>query len=131
MYRLYDFTFSHYCEKARWALDYKGIAYEVRRLLPGFHLRTTRKLAPRSCVPILAGEQIVVQDSTEIINYLERTFPDPALAPADPQLANEALEWEEYLDEEVGITVRRWFYFHTLPDRQRAIRFLCQGATGT
>ena len=131
MYQLYDFAFSHYCEKVRWALDYKGIEYETRHLLPGFHLRTTRKLASRSCVPILAGEGMVVQDSTEIINFLERRFPNPALTPADPGQANEAFEWEEYLDEEVGVTVRRWFYFHALPDRQRATRFLCQGVSGT
>jgi len=25
MIKLYQFQFSHYCEKMRWALDYKGI----------------------------------------------------------------------------------------------------------
>jgi hypothetical protein len=24
MFQLYDFAFSHYCEKARWALHFKG-----------------------------------------------------------------------------------------------------------
>jgi glutathione S-transferase len=130
MFQLYDFAFSHYSEKARWALDFKGVPYAPHHLLPGFHMRTTRRLAPRSCVPILAGEGKVVQDSTEIINFLEQTFPDPPLTPADPNQANEALEWEEYLDEEIGVTLRQWFYFHVLPDRRRAIRFLCQGASG-
>jgi Glutathione S-transferase, N-terminal domain len=27
MIQLYQFPFSHFCEKARWALDYKSIAY--------------------------------------------------------------------------------------------------------
>jgi glutathione S-transferase len=89
-------------------------------------MRVTRKIAPRSCVPILVVKTTVVQDSTEIINFLEQTAPDPPLTPADPDQANEALEWEEYLDEEIGATLRRWFYFHTLPDRRRAMRFLCQ-----
>jgi glutathione S-transferase len=129
MYQLYDFPFSHYCEKVRWALDYKGVDYDSRQLLPGFHIRTVRKLAPLTCLPILAGEGSVVQDSTEIINFLERRFPDPPLTPKDPEQANQAIEWEEYLDEEVGVTVRLWFYFHTLPDRKRSIRFLCQGAS--
>jgi glutathione S-transferase len=48
MFELYDFTFSHYSEKARWALDYKGIPYTPRHLLPGFHLRITRK--PRAAL---------------------------------------------------------------------------------
>ncbi len=128
MLQLYHFTFSHYCEKARWALDYKGIPYESRPLVPGFHMRTTLKLAPQSCVPILAGDGVVVQDSTEIISFLERTFPVSPLTPDDPDQAAEALEWEEYLDEEIGVTLRRWFYFHALPDRRRSVRFLCQGA---
>jgi glutathione S-transferase len=28
------------------------------------------------------------------------------------------------------MTLRRWFYFHTLPDRRRAMRFLCGDASG-
>jgi glutathione S-transferase len=128
MFELYDFRFSHFSEKARWALDFKGIPYTPRHLLPGFHLRTARKLAPRSCVPILKTDDAVIQDSTEILNFLERTFPDRSLTPSDPNDAREAMEWEEYLDEELGVTLRRWFYYHALPDRDRAVRFLSQGA---
>jgi glutathione S-transferase len=128
MFELYDFTFSHYSEKARWALDFKGVSYTPRHLLPGFHLRTTRKLAPRSSVPILKTDGAVIQGSTEIIDFLERTFPDRSLTPADPNDANSAIQWEKYLDEEIGVTLRLWFYYHTLPDRDRALRFLCSDA---
>jgi glutathione S-transferase len=93
-------------------------------------MRATRKIAPLSCVPILAGEGIVVQDSTQIIDYLEQTFPDPPLTPEAPDQAKEAIAWEEYLDNEIGVTLRLWFYFHTLPDRRRAMRFLCREASG-
>jgi glutathione S-transferase len=129
MFELYDFTFSHFSEKARWALDFKGVAYTPRHLLPGFHLRTTRKLAPRSSVPILKTDDAVIQGSTQIIDYLEQTFPDRSLTPPDPQDANSALQWETYLDQEVGVTLRLWFYQHTLPDRERALRFLCTDAS--
>ena len=128
MFELYDFTFSHYSEKARWALDFKGVPYTPRHLLPGFHLRTTRKLAPRSSVPILKTDQAVIQGSTQIIDFLEQTFADRSLTPADPNDANSAIQWEKYLDEEVGVTLRCWFYYHTLPDRDRAVRFLCTDA---
>ncbi len=127
MFQLYQFKFSHYCEKVRWALDHKGVAYVPRNLLPGFHMSVTRKLAPRTSVPILVDEGRVVQDSTEIINFLDQNFPDRRLTPEDPQKANEALEWEEYLDQEIGVTLRLWFYYHTLPDRDRALRFLLDG----
>jgi glutathione S-transferase len=128
MFELYDFRFSHYSEKARWALDFKGIPYRPRHLLPGFHMRTARKLAPRTSMPILKTDSAVIQDSTEIINFLDRTFPDRSLTPSDPKDANSAIDWEEYLDEEIGVTLRLWFYYHTLPDRDRALRFLCRDA---
>jgi glutathione S-transferase len=128
MFELYDFTFSHYSEKARWALDFKGVPYAPRHLLPGFHMRTTRKLAPRSSVPILKTDSAVIQGSTEIINFLDQTFPERSLTPSDPQDAASALEWEKYLDLEIGVTLRLWFYHHTLPDRDRALRFLCTDA---
>jgi glutathione S-transferase len=83
MFELYDFTFSHYSEKARWALDFKGVPYTPRHLLPGFHMRTARKLAPRSSIPILKTDSAVIQGSTEIIDFLEQTFPDRSLTPRD------------------------------------------------
>jgi len=129
MFELYDFTFSHFSEKARWALDFKGVPYTPRHLLPGFHMRTTRKLAPRSSVPILKTDSAVIQGSTEIINFLEQSFPERSLTPADSQDASSALEWEKYLDVEIGVTLRLWFYHHTLSDRDRAVRFLCTDAT--
>ena len=57
---LYQFPISHYCEKVRWAMDYKGLDYKLKNLLPGLHLRTTKKIAAKSYVPILIddGEQI-------------------------------------------------------------------------
>ena len=85
MFELYDFKFSHFSEKARWALDFKGVPYTPHHLLPGFHLRTTRKLAPRSSVPILKTDDAVIQGSTQIIDYLDQTFPDRSLTPPDPQ----------------------------------------------
>ena len=129
MFELYDFTFSHFSEKARWALDFKGVPYTPRHLLPGFHMRTTRKLAPRSSVPILKTDRAVIQGSSEIIDFLEQAFPERRLTPADPRDASSALEWEKYLDVEIGVTLRLWFYHHTLPDRDRALRFLCTDAT--
>ena len=41
---LYQFPISHYCEKARWQLDHKGLAYRTRNLLPGLQIRTVSSL---------------------------------------------------------------------------------------
>jgi glutathione S-transferase len=128
MIELYQFPFSHYCEKVRWALDYKGIAYRPVNLLPGFHFRHLARLAPKTCVPVLRDGGTVVQDSSAIIDYLDRRYANPALTPSDPNAAREALDWEEYLDEQIGVNIRLWFYHHTLPVRRLGAGFLLQGA---
>ena len=51
MLKLYQFPISHYCEKIRWALEFKNIDHEIKNLIPGLHLLKTKKLAPESSVP--------------------------------------------------------------------------------
>jgi glutathione S-transferase len=128
MIELYQFPFSHYCEKVRWALDYKGITYLTINLLPGLHFRRLAKFAPKSSVPVLRDGKTVVQDSSAIIDYLDVRNANPALTPPDPKAAREALDWEEYFDEQIGANLRLWFYYHTLPERRIALSFLLQGA---
>lgn len=112
---LYQFPISHFCEKARWALDYKGLDYRMHNLVPGLHLKTTKKLARKSHVPILDHDGVIVQGSVNIITYLDDTFPDHKLTPGNPDEAGAALEWEQYLDAEIGVHIRRYIY-HTLLD---------------
>ena len=40
---LVTIPFSHYCEKARWALDRAGLAYEERAHLPLAHYLPARR----------------------------------------------------------------------------------------
>src|SRR5262249_11490909 len=96
---LYQFALSHYCEKVRWALDYKGIDYRIVNFIPGPHLIQTRRLAPQTSVPILVDNGTVIQDSTEILHYLDRTYPEKSLTPENENLKKDAIELEEYFDE--------------------------------
>jgi len=128
MIELYQFPFSHYCEKVRWALDYKGIAYRTVDLLPGFHFKHLAKLGPKTCVPVLRDGATIVQDSSAIISYLDQRHANPCLTPSGSDALREALDWEEYLDEQVGVNIRLWFYHHILPVRRLAVSFLLQGA---
>jgi glutathione S-transferase len=128
MLTLYQFPCSHFCAKVRWALAYKALRYRAVNLLPGFHIRTVRMRALRNTVPLIEHDGLAVQDSAAIITYLDRTFPEPPLTPTTAAAASEALEWERYLDAELGVTLRLWFYHHTLPDRRRTLSFLLEGA---
>lgn len=128
MIKLYQFPCSHFCEKARWALEYKRVAYRPVNLVPGFHLKPVRKLTAKSCLPVLVDGTTVVQESSAIITYLDTKFLSHALTPPEPQSARAALDWETYLDEHIGVSLRLWFYHYALQNRDIALRFLLQGA---
>lgn len=115
MLMLYQFPISHYCEKVRWALEYKNIEYKKVNLLPGLHANKAKKLCSRSSLPILVHDKKVLNESSEIISYLDHIFPQKLLTPTDPQLKQEALQWEQFADKQLGPDVRRICY-HTLLD---------------
>jgi len=120
MIKLYQFPISHYCEKIRWALDFKGLEHEVVNLLPGLHTKTTKKLARYSSVPVLTDGENTIQNSREIITYLDENYPEKSLTPEDEIIRLESLTWEKYLDEELGIHVRVCCY-HILLDHPNIV----------
>ena len=71
-------------------------------------------MAKFSSVPILKHNDIVIQGSAQIIDYLEAEFPDKPLNFANEQLNKEAAEWECYADEHIGPHVRRIIYHELL-----------------
>jgi glutathione S-transferase len=107
---LWQYSFSHYNEKARWALDFKGIPHRRRSVLPG---------GPRGLwfsrgdgtLPVLDldGQRIV--DSTAIIASLEKRNPEPRLYPSAPDLRERALELEDFFDEHAGHDIRRILFW--------------------
>jgi glutathione S-transferase len=103
---LWQYSFSNYNEKARWALDFKGISHERRSLMPGGP-RAMLFSRGDGTIPVLDldGERIV--DSTAIIAALEQHQPEPALYPADPDERRRALELEDFFDENAGHDMRR------------------------
>ncbi|UCE88998.1 MAG: glutathione S-transferase family protein [Pseudomonadota bacterium] len=107
---LFEFPHSHFCEKARWALDYKGIPYQAKALMPGLHIKTVRKYAPDTTVPLLLRHDEVVQGSSEIIDYLDINYPSPLLTPTDKQERQACLEIEQAMDERLGVPIRQIFY---------------------
>jgi len=107
---LLEFPHSHYCEKARWALDFKGIPYQPIAILPGFHIHTVRKYAPDTSVPVLITSKEAIQGSGDIIDYLERIQPSPSLTPTDPDEARASQEIETTMEDRLGENIRRILY---------------------
>lgn len=126
--KLYQFCISHYCEKARWALDSKGINYQTVNLLPGQHVNTIRKLTgAESSVPVLEHDGQIIQGSGHILDYLDKVFPDKPLLPADPDLQARVLEWEQKLDEQAGPALRTWVYHYFLQRPKVVVPMLAAG----
>ncbi len=127
--RLYQFAISHYCEKIRWALDYKKLNYETTNLLPGQHAKTVQKLTrgAGTSVPVLEHNGDVIQGSSHILDYLDKTFPDIPLTPVDEAAKSLALAWETRLDDEAGPAVRCYSYHHFLQRPKIVVPMLAAG----
>lgn len=126
--RLYQFAISHYSEKARWALDYKGIRYQPVNLLPGQHVKTVRALTGKaSSVPVLDHDGEIIQGSSAIIDYLDKIFPERPLTPGDAEAREQALAWERRLDDEAGPAIRCWAYHYLLQRPKLVVPMLAAG----
>ncbi|WP_438029407.1 glutathione S-transferase family protein [Sorangium sp. So ce233] len=100
---LHRFPLSHFSEKARAALDFKGLEYRIVEHQPGPEQIAIYRLSGQRKLPVLEHDGTVVADSTEIALYLERTFPDRRrLLPDDPSARLEVLALEAQLDDTLG-----------------------------
>ena len=113
---LWHIPLSHYNEKARWALDYKGVPHLRKAPPTGFYgpwaLWLTRGRQRR--LPVLDLDGTVVPDSTAIIAALEERWPEPPLYPDDPADRQRALELEDYFDEQLAPAIRVFGWQHIL-----------------
>ncbi|MFO0747739.1 MAG: glutathione S-transferase N-terminal domain-containing protein [Myxococcota bacterium] len=114
---------SHYCEKARWALDLAGLAYREEGHLPLLHMLGTRRRGGRS-VPLLVTPEVTLRDSSDILAWIDARSP---LYPTGAEARSEALALEDHFDEKLGPHVRRVGYFYMLPHRALATRVVSAG----
>ncbi len=120
---LYIFAISHYCEKARWALDYLNIQYEIKHVPPGLHRAIAKKLgAQRSSVPILVADRGVVQGSAEIIGWADANAPNKELCLIPDAVREECLTLEKRFDDILGVHVRRYYYSEALVEHPKSVR---------
>ena len=89
---LYQFPLSHYCEKARWMLDFKDLDYSVKNLFPAAHRLMTKLRANSNTVPMLNDGQEWIGDSTEIAFYLDAKYLLRPLVPSAPVLRSQVVK---------------------------------------
>src|SRR3954452_24265812 len=93
---LWHIGISHYSEKVRWALEYKGVEYERRAPMPSAHMVVALWLTRgrEKTFPVLRIGDETIGDSSAIIGALEKRFPEPELYPEDPAERRRALDLE-------------------------------------
>jgi glutathione S-transferase len=114
---------SHYCEKARWALERAGVGFVEEAHPPLLHLAATVPRGGRS-VPMLVTPHGTLRDSVAILAHADRLGPkEKTLFPEDPRLAAEAEALCKRFDADLGPAVRRILYDDILgvPALERAI----------
>jgi glutathione S-transferase len=119
---LYVFNISHYCEKARWALDYYGIAHHAQHVMPGQHRKIAKKLgAGRGSVPFLQTGDQVICGSSAVIDWADarRAANSPSLVGNDSEQVRAI---EKRLDDIAGVHVRRFFYSDALTNDPKSVR---------
>ena len=117
---LYEFPHSHYCEVARWALEYKGLAYKAHCLLPGFHAVQMKRLAGASSLPVLRDDDRIIQGSGAIVDHLDQYYPQRPLTPTTDVAT--VHEFEAEVSRDIGVPLRRLCYYHLMP-RPELVRY--------
>ena len=95
---VYGISLSPFVRKVRVALAEKNIPYDVDPVIPVNVSAEYRKISPLGKVPAYRDGDKTLADSSVIINYLDRTNPNPPLYPSDPYECARALWFEEYAD---------------------------------
>ncbi len=137
-HELYSIFFSHYVEKARWALERFGVPYREKRYLPLFHFPPViwarrgrggsrdRASSPFSTPLLMTETGEAIQDSGDICRWASDRF-----APEGTGLYpdREVEAWEQYLHDKLGPHTRRVIYHFALGSR-RDMMLLAQRNVG-
>lgn len=113
--RLVTIPFSHYCEKARWALDRAGVAYAEAPHLPLASAFFAWRAGGGRTVPVLVAPGQTLSDSTDILHFADAYTPEPRRL--FPSHDAEVARWEAHFDKLLGPATRRWAYGFLLEER--------------
>jgi glutathione S-transferase len=112
MLTLYGINLSTFTRKVRLALLEKGLPYQLEVAPMGSP--KVKALHPLGKIPVLEDQGIVIPDSSVIIAYLERAYPDRPLYPASAAELARSLWLEEYADTRLRETTLTFFSEHVV-----------------
>ena len=114
--RLITIPISHFCEKARWALDRAGVDYVERPHLQFIHIAAARLAGGGTTVPVfVTAEGRVLPESAAILRWTDIQLAAARRLYPEGELGTEAAALEASLDQGFGPDGRLWMYHQTLP----------------
>src|SRR4051812_27967684 len=118
MLRLITIPISHYCEKARWALQRVGIAYREEPHVQGLHRWYARRAGGGLTVPVLVTPEGTIGESEQILEWVDaRTKPSQQLF-GEGRERERVRELSRRLDERLGPHGRRLIYVRMFEQRE-------------
>jgi glutathione S-transferase len=126
--RLVTIPISHYCEKARWALERAGIPYREERHVQGVHRIASRRAGGSGTTPVLVTPEGSLGESEQILRWVdERLPPERRLFPSDAADLGAVERLSRRFDERLGPHGRRFMYVKLLDHRELTRRYNNQG----
>lgn len=105
---------SHYCERARWALQICDLHYQEQQHIQCFAWPYAIKAGGRKTVPVLVipgGKPLT--DSSEIVEFAHlNSRSKSSLYPDDKNLIKKVKQLENRFAGELGVEARRLMYWH-------------------
>src|ERR1700683_4704908 len=114
--RLVTIPISHFCEKARWALDRAEVDYVERPHLQLIHIFAARLAGGGGTVPVfVSANGGALAESAAILRWTDTQVESERRLYPEGDLGAQAASLEAWLDGGFGPDGRLWLYHETLP----------------
>jgi glutathione S-transferase len=108
---LHQYQVSPFAAKVRRTLYYKGIAFEVKNYAVADGSKVRKTISATGKTPVLEHAGQLIIDSTKILRYLDKAFPQQPILPVDAADRARAHIIEDWADESLffyDLAMRSW-----------------------
>jgi glutathione S-transferase len=102
MFTIYGVPLSIHVRKVIVTALEKRLDHQVETVFPFDPPPGWRDLSPTGKIPAMKHGDLTLADSSVIVAYLEKRFPELPLSPSDPAQYARALWFEEYVDSQIA-----------------------------
>ena len=110
MLTLCGFPVSNYYNKVKLALLEKNVPFDEENVKTGLTDEAVLSASPLAKIPFIRTPQGTLCESEAILEYIEASYPNPPLLPADPFAAAKVRELCIYIDLHLELVARELYY---------------------